>query len=146
MKCNVKKRDFAIIEKEDGQKVIALPGMVFRFIVDADKRELNDWSRKFYGNDIYNKENNTYVFDMQCCNFKRNAVEGKLLSRDSFYPILTYNEIIDFSILSGNEELDIIKYALEYLHDADLSEFGEENVKTLERVMSTLGMTYTTFN
>lgn len=43
----------------------------------------------------------------------------------------------------SEEELNEIKYALEYLHDADLSEYGEDNIITLEKVMKKLGMDFT---
>lgn len=42
-----------------------------------------------------------------------------------------------------SEELEQVKYALEYLHDADLSNYGQENVKALESAMDKLGMEYT---
>ena len=40
------------------------------------------------------------------------------------------------------KELEQIKYALEYLHDADLSDYGKENIKTLEGLMDKLDMEY----
>lgn len=40
------------------------------------------------------------------------------------------------------KELEQIKYALEYLHDADLSDFGDDNIKALESVMKKLGMEF----
>ena len=40
------------------------------------------------------------------------------------------------------EDLSQIKFALEHLHDADLSEYGKENIIALENVMQKLGMTF----
>jgi len=40
------------------------------------------------------------------------------------------------------KELEQIKYSLEYLHDADLSYYGEENIKTLEELMDKLNIKY----
>lgn len=40
------------------------------------------------------------------------------------------------------KELEEIKYALEYLHDADLSDYGQENVETLENLMKKLGIEF----
>ena len=40
------------------------------------------------------------------------------------------------------KEIDQIKYALEYLHDADLSDYGEENIKNMESAMQKLGMKF----
>jgi len=40
------------------------------------------------------------------------------------------------------KELEQIKDALEYLHDADLSNYGEENIKVLEGLMDKLNMAY----
>lgn len=41
-----------------------------------------------------------------------------------------------------DEELEQVKYALDYLHDANLSGFGESNVKALESAMDKLGVKY----
>ena len=40
------------------------------------------------------------------------------------------------------KELEQIKYALEYLHDADLSDFGKENIIAMEDVMKKLGIEF----
>ena len=40
------------------------------------------------------------------------------------------------------EELDEIKFALEYLHDADLCEYGENNIKNLESAMKKLNINF----
>ena len=40
-------------------------------------------------------------------------------------------------------EIEEIKYALEYLYDADLSDYGEENILTLENLMKKLNMDFT---
>lgn len=42
----------------------------------------------------------------------------------------------------NEQELDQIKYALEYLHDADLSDYGEDNIKSLEDVMKKLDIKF----
>lgn len=42
----------------------------------------------------------------------------------------------------SGRELEEIKYALEYLHNADLSNYGEENIRILERLMSKLNIEY----
>lgn len=42
-----------------------------------------------------------------------------------------------------DEELEQVKYALDYLHDADLCDFGDDNIAALESVMDKLGMEYT---
>lgn len=41
------------------------------------------------------------------------------------------------------EELNQIAYALEYLHDADLCEYGEENIRILEELLTKFGIHYT---
>jgi hypothetical protein len=38
--------------------------------------------------------------------------------------------------------LNEIKYALEYLHDADLSDYGKEDLTAMESVMTKLGMKF----
>ena len=40
------------------------------------------------------------------------------------------------------KELEQIKYALEYLHDADLSDYGSDNIQSLESAMNKLGMSF----
>ena len=40
------------------------------------------------------------------------------------------------------KETEQIMYALEYLHDADLSEYGDENIKALEMTMRKFGMKF----
>ena len=40
------------------------------------------------------------------------------------------------------KELEQIKYALEYLHDADLSDLGDDNIEALESAMNKLGMEF----
>lgn len=40
------------------------------------------------------------------------------------------------------KELEQIRYALEYLHDADLSDFGNDNIEALESAMTKLGMRF----
>lgn len=40
------------------------------------------------------------------------------------------------------KELEQIRYALEYLHDADLSDCGNDNIETMESVMTKLGMKF----
>ena len=40
------------------------------------------------------------------------------------------------------KELEQIKYALEYLHDADLSDYGYDNIEALESAMNKLGMEF----
>ena len=51
---------------------------------------------------------------------------------------LNYLEKFDFT----EKEIDQIKYALDYLHDADLSDYGEENVRCLESAMKKLEMEF----
>jgi len=41
------------------------------------------------------------------------------------------------------QELEQIRYALEYLHDADLSDFGEDNIRALESAMIKLDINFT---
>lgn len=43
-------------------------------------------------------------------------------------------DIMEFT----EKELDQIKYALEYLHDADLSDYGKENIIVMEGAMKNL--------
>lgn len=43
------------------------------------------------------------------------------------------------------KELEQIKKALEYLHEADLSEYGEDNIKILEELMNKLNMEYSSW-
>jgi len=40
-------------------------------------------------------------------------------------------------------ELEQIKYALEYLHDADLSDFSDSNIQALESAMTKIGIKFT---
>ena len=40
------------------------------------------------------------------------------------------------------KELEQIRYALEYLHDADLSDYGNDNIEIMESVMTKLGMKF----
>lgn len=40
------------------------------------------------------------------------------------------------------KELEQIRYALEYLHDADLSDYGNDNIEAIESVMTKLGMEF----
>lgn len=42
----------------------------------------------------------------------------------------------------SEKELDMVKYALEYLHDADLCEFGNENIEILEKLMDKMNIKY----
>jgi len=39
-------------------------------------------------------------------------------------------------------ELEMIKFSMEYLHDADLSNMEKEDIKTIEEIMDKLGMKY----
>lgn len=48
-------------------------------------------------------------------------------------------EMFEFS----EEEKEMIRFSLDYLHDADLSDFGKKNVETLENIMLKMGMSYT---
>lgn len=41
------------------------------------------------------------------------------------------------------EELKMIRFALEHLHDCDLSNFNEEDIKALETVMNKFNIKYT---
>lgn len=40
------------------------------------------------------------------------------------------------------KELEQIKYALEHLHDADLSDFGDDNIEALESAMNKFGIEF----
>lgn len=40
------------------------------------------------------------------------------------------------------KELEEIRYALDYLHDADLSDYGKENIIAMESAMKKLGMEF----
>lgn len=52
---------------------------------------------------------------------------------------LNYLEkLLDFTEM----EIDQIKYALDHLHDADLRDYGEENIRNLESAMQKLGMKF----
>lgn len=52
---------------------------------------------------------------------------------------LNYLEkLLDFA----EKEIEQIKYALEHLHDADLSDYGEDNIKNIESAMLKLGMKF----
>lgn len=42
------------------------------------------------------------------------------------------------SIEFTEKELEQVKYALEYLHDADVADLGYENIKAMERAMTKL--------
>ena len=52
------------------------------------------------------------------------------------------NEKKEFVIELTEKELEQIKYALEYLHDADLSDFGKENIIAMEDAMEKLGIEF----
>lgn len=52
------------------------------------------------------------------------------------------NEKKEFVIELTEKELEQIKYALEYLHDADLSDFGKENIIAMEDAMKKLGIEF----
>lgn len=52
------------------------------------------------------------------------------------------NEKKEFVIELTEKELEQIKYALEYLHDADLSDFGKENIIAMEDTMKKLGIEF----
>ena len=52
------------------------------------------------------------------------------------------NEKQEFVIELTEKELEQIKYALEYLHDADLSDFGKENIIAIEDAMKKLGIEF----
>lgn len=39
-------------------------------------------------------------------------------------------------------EIEMIKFAMEYLHDADLSDMKRRDIKTIEEIMDKLGMKY----
>ena len=40
------------------------------------------------------------------------------------------------------KELEQIKYALDYLHDADLSDYGNDNIEAMESAMTKLEMKF----
>lgn len=40
------------------------------------------------------------------------------------------------------KELEQIKNALEYLYDADLSDYGNDNIEAMESAMKKLGMNF----
>ena len=141
MKCNVEKVNVILLKKENGEKLVVLPSTIIRFVVDANTQFFDKW----FSDKYYNLENNTYVFDMRYCDFEINKVSGILVDDVSVFPTISYKSIIDFSIISPMEEIEQIRYALEYLHDADLSEYGDENVKFLEKVMDKLGIKYIPF-
>lgn len=42
----------------------------------------------------------------------------------------------------SDKELEEIKFALEYLHNADLCNYGKENIKILENLMNKLNIEY----
>ena len=52
------------------------------------------------------------------------------------------NEKKEFVIELTEKELEQIKYALEYLHDADLSDFGKENIIAMEDAIKKLGIEF----
>ena len=41
-----------------------------------------------------------------------------------------------------DKELEQIKFALEHLHDADLSDFDEDDIRDMESAMTKLGMKF----
>ena len=43
-----------------------------------------------------------------------------------------------------DKELEQIRYALEYLHDADLSDWENNDIKALESAMTKLGINFHT--
>lgn len=62
----------------------------------------------------------------------------KITESDVLHHILSMVKLKWFK----NKEVKQIKYALEYLHEADLSDFGEGNIRNLESAMDKLGMQY----
>ena len=55
---------------------------------------------------------------------------------------LTDEDLTALYMLFTDKELEQIRYALEHLHDADLSEFGNDNIKSLESAMTKLGIKF----
>lgn len=145
MNFKVDNLQVVILKKENGEKLIIPPNSTIRFIIDATKVNFDQWFIDNFYHKCFDEKNNTYIFDMICCEFKKTKVTGHLVNNFTVIPTLDYKSIIDISVVSDNLDLDIIKYALEYLHDADLSGFGEDNVKSLEKTMDNLGIDYQPF-
>lgn len=145
MKLNLKTYEVNVLELDNGKKIFVPPNSTIRFIIDANKVEFDQWFIDNFYHKYFDKENNTYIFDMNCCKFKKNNVTGHLVDTFTVIPTLPYKALVDIEVISDNASIDIIKYALEYLHDADLSDFGQDNVKALEKVMDTLGIDYQPF-
>ena len=145
MNFKVDNLQVVILKKENGEKLIIPPNSTIRFIIDATKVNFDQWFIDNFYHKCFDEKNNTYIFDMICCEFKKTKVTGHLVNNFTVIPTLDYKSIIDISVVSDNLDLDIIKYALEYLHDADLSDFGEDNVKALEKTMDNLGIDYQPF-
>lgn len=49
---------------------------------------------------------------------------------------------LEMTCFFTEKELEQIRYALEYLHDADLSDFDMEDIRAMESVMKKLGMKF----
>ena len=145
MNCKVDNLQVVILKKENGKKSIIPPNAMIRFIIDATKVNFDQWFIDNFYHKYFDEKNNTYIFNMICCEFKKTKVTGHLVNNFTVIPTLDYKSIIDISVVSDNLDLNIIKYALEYLHDADLSDFGEDNVKALEKTMDNLGIDYQPF-
>lgn len=145
MNFKVDNLQVVILKKENGEKLIIPPNSTIRFIIDATKVNFDQWFIDNFYHKCFDEKNNTYIFDMICCEFKKTKVTGHLANNFTVIPTLDYKSIIDISVVSDNLDLNIIKYALEYLHDADLSNFGEDNVKALEKTMDNLGIDYQPF-
>lgn len=70
---------------------------------------------------------------IQCLEIAKNCVSG--YKNKELYSMFVDEETI-------KKENEQIMYALEYLHDADLSEYGEENIKALEMTMRKFGIEF----
>lgn len=66
------------------------------------------------------------------------ALENSIAALKELKQYRNRNNRLDFT----EKEIEQIKYALEHLHDADLSDYGEENLRRLESAMQKLGMEF----
>ena len=108
MNFKVDNLQVVILKKENGEKLIIPPNSTIRFIIDATEVNFDQWFIDNFYHKCFDEKNNTYIFDMICCEFKKTKVTGHLVNNFTVIPTLDYKSIIDISVVSDNLDLDII--------------------------------------
>lgn len=131
--------------RKNEEKIILLPTSKIRVYLDAKKTNFDQWFVDMFFHKYYDEEKDIFIMDLNCLTFYKNKIKGHLINNFSTIPTLSKDAILDIELLEENEEIEQIKYALDYLHSADLSEYGENNIKVLEKVMDMFGVKYVPF-